>query len=297
MSDIVSETMTDVSSAAPRTMFSSHNTGAHYLYSKLAIVSDPGMPVEIAHEEEETSSQIPSQGFTALASGRAPSASGLYEYLVYKPSSGSTPRVWSGRKTNFSYPGDEAMYSCVNRYLEAIKWVQLMSWKNDTSAAQSYAYSYTTGMNITHGKEINEGFNLGASYEGMSMGYEHSEKTFKTTETTSSKTKTITVNVPAHSLVVFYQRRFDFRDEVTFICDAWGQYWNIGPWGGYTPLVQKNTQVQIMAEEYFTSSKKLPSGPGSVTTSYVSRARLADTTRKRENVTQRSKNMLVKMGL
>ncbi|PPQ71019.1 hypothetical protein CVT24_011935 [Panaeolus cyanescens] len=261
---------------------------------QITTVSDPGMVVEMDDEvdvEEEESPQSPDGGPKVSTA-----ADDLYEYLVYTPTS-ATPRVWSGRRTIFSRPGDEAMYSCVNRFLEAINWVQLISWRNNTAATQTYSYSYTTGMTITQGSEINQGFNLGASYQGMSIGYNFSHRVFKTTETTSSRTTTVTVNVPPHSLLIFYQRRFDFRDEVTFICDAWGREWNIGHWGGYRPHTQLNTRVQVMAEEYFTSERRLLSGPGRVTTTNVARAPIADITRMRENVTRRAKDMLVRMGL
>ncbi|PPR01404.1 hypothetical protein CVT24_006242 [Panaeolus cyanescens] len=251
--------------------------------------SDPGQRVDAVSEAEKATTPV-----RARALNISP-ASDLYDYAVYRPSS-ITPRVWSGRKTNFYYAGDEGMYSCINRFLEAVHWVQLVSWKNDTSATQTYQYSYTTSLKITEGSEVNQGFDLGASYQGMSIGYNYSQKTFKTTETTSSQTTTISVNVPPNSLVVFYQRRYDFRDEITFICDAWGREWNIGPWGGYSPLVKKTTQVQIMAEEYFTSSAFLANGPGSIPVVTVSPAQITDTTRKRENVTKKSKAVLDKMG-
>ncbi|KAF9047733.1 hypothetical protein BJ165DRAFT_1526997 [Panaeolus papilionaceus] len=259
---------------------------------KLPLASDAGQ-VNKTVEAEQEATVLKEK---SLKTDVAAASDNLYQYLVYRPSS-STPRVWSGRRTNFYYAGDEAMYSAINRFLDSVNWIQLISWKNDTAATQTYSYSYTTGLKITQGSEVNQGFDLGASYEGMSIGYNYSQRTFKTTETTSSKTTTITVNVPPHSLLVFYQRRYDFRDEITFICNAWGREWNIGPWGGYSPLVKKITAVQIMAEEYFTSATQLPNGPGSISTDYVGAAAITDTTRKRENVTQRSKNVLDRMGL
>jgi hypothetical protein len=197
----------------------------------------------------------------------------------------------------YSRAGDEAMFAVINRFLERIQWIQIMAWRNDTDAAQQYEVSYTTGLTITQGSEVTNGFSLGASYRGMSIGFEHSTRTFRSTETTSSQTTTLTVSVPPRSELIFYQRRFDFRDNITFINDAWGQLWNIGPWGGYNPLTTKVTSVNIMAEEYFTRSARLPEGPGSVTVDTVASASLAGWTRRRENVTQRARNVLNDMGL
>ncbi|KAI1127297.1 hypothetical protein F5Y10DRAFT_292909 [Nemania abortiva] len=217
------------------------------------------------------------------------------DYRVYKPI--GTARTWAGRKTIYYSAGDEAMYAVVNRYLRAINWIQLISWINDTAAEQQYQFSYSTGLTITQGREINNGFSLGASYQGMSVGVEHSTRTFKNTETTSTQTTAISIHVPPKSQLIFYQKRYDFEDNITFINDAWGRQWNIGPWGGYDPLTTKVTTVQIMAEEYYTRSSPLPEGPGSVHVDSVPAAETAGWNRKRENVTRRAKKQLNDMGL
>ncbi|KAF9047951.1 hypothetical protein BJ165DRAFT_1610599 [Panaeolus papilionaceus] len=194
--------------------------------------------------------------------------------------------------TIYNSPGDEALYGVVNRYLEAVNWIQKISWKNPTKAQQTYQYSLSTSLKVTQGEEINVGFNLGATYEGMSMGLEFGAKTFKNTETTQTGTVTVSVNVPPQSELIFYQKRYDFRDNTTFINDAWGQEWNVGPWGGYTPLTTKTSVTQISAEEYYTATKSLANGPGKMTVKTVTAAPVAATTRKRENVTQRAKDFI-----
>ncbi|KAJ7510770.1 hypothetical protein B0H11DRAFT_1845496 [Mycena galericulata] len=250
-----------------------------------ALASDPGVKYTQVEEVEQT----------AHVAKYVAAPRDLYDYRVYNPT--GTARTFAGRETIFYRAGDQAMYAVINRFLERVQWIQLVAWKNDTDAPQQYQYSYTTGLTITQGSEVTNGFSLGASYQGMSIGIDHSTRTFKSTETTSTKTTTITVNVPPRSELIFYQKRFDFRDNITFINDAWGQEWNIGPWGGYTPLTTKVTSVNIMAEEYFTRSARLPEGPGSVTVDTVASASLAGWTRKRENVTQRAKDALNSMGV
>lgn len=204
--------------------------------------------------------------------------------------------MWSGRKTIYSSPGDQALYALISRNLQTIRWVQIVSWKNNTSIAQQYQISYKTELKITQGSEVNVGFNLGASYEGVSIGVDYSQKTFKSTETSSSKTITLTVNVPAYSELIFYQKRYEFQDWMVFVLDAWGQEWNVGPWGGYSPLTSKAVYLEIMAEEYLTTSSPLPAGPGSMSVTVINAPPRAGTTRKRENTTERCKNTLSKMG-
>ena len=65
-----------------------------------------------------------------------------------------------------------------------------MSWKNDTGANQTYTYSYTTGLTVTQGSEVNSRFSLGASLKGVGITVDHSEKVFKSSGTTESRTVT-----------------------------------------------------------------------------------------------------------
>ncbi|KAF8875193.1 hypothetical protein CPB85DRAFT_1444109 [Mucidula mucida] len=255
--------------------------------------SQPSVPANVVSDPGVQQTQV--EGGVEHTAHIAIAPRDLYGYRVYNAT--GTARVFAGRSTIYYRAGDEAMYAVVNRFLERIQWVQLMAWNNDTDATQHYEYSYSTGLTITQGSEVTNGFNLGASYEGMSIGVDHSRRTFKTTETTSSLTTTITVSVPPRSELIFYQKRFEFRDEITFINDAWGQEWNIGPWGGYKPLTTKVSSVNIMAEEYFTKSARLPEGPGSVTVDSVPSASLAGWTRKRENVTPSAKDTLTSMRI
>ncbi|KAJ7024642.1 hypothetical protein C8F04DRAFT_968662, partial [Mycena alexandri] len=201
------------------------------------------------------------------------------------------------RETIYNRPGDEAMHAVINRYLERIQWMQRMSWNNDTDAPQYKEYEQFTGLTITQGSDVTNGFNLGVSYEGMSIGIDHSTRTFKSTETTETWKEIIKITVPPRSELIFYQKRFDFRDEITFTNDAWGTETNIGTWGQYSPFTTKVTSVYIMAEEYYTRSGPLPEGPGWAVADTVVLASRPVSTRMRENVTQRARNVLADMGL
>ena len=129
--------------------------------------------------------------------------SDMYKYAVYKPSGGDA-RIKSGREEIHVTPGDEALYAVVDTYLIDITWVSKMSWKNDTDANQKYTYSYMTGLTVTRGSKVNNRFSLGASFKGVGITVDHSEKVFKSSETTESRTVTTSVNVPPRSRIIFY---------------------------------------------------------------------------------------------
>jgi len=252
------------------------------------LASDPGMKHTPVEEQVE-------QAVDVVKSRAEPR--NLYEFRVWNIPRYTWRCTWSAWETIYHRPGDEAMYAVVRRYLDRVQWVERMAWNNQTDADQKYEYYWSTGLTITEGKEVTNGFSLGASYEGMSIGIDHSTRTFKSTETTSTWGETITITVPRRSELIFYQKRFDFADEITFVNDAWGKEWNIGSWGSYTPYTTKKTAVQIMAEEYFTRDGRLPEGPGTAIADTFQEVLPAGWTRNREDVTSRAKKVLTDMGL
>ncbi|KAJ7024651.1 hypothetical protein C8F04DRAFT_1130982 [Mycena alexandri] len=290
-----------------------------------ALASDPGVeqpPVEakVEHTADVAKSLASSVPTDALASGpgveQPPlqakaehtadvarylgTPRDLYEFRVYnvpRPGGPGSRATFSSRETIYNRPGDEAMHAVIRRYLNKIQWIQRMSWNNDTDAPQYKEYEQFTGLTITQGSDVTNGFNLGASYEGMSIGIDHSTRTFKSTETTETWKETIKITVPPRSELIFYQKRFDFTDEIYFILDAWGHEHTIASWGEYYPLTTKVTSVYIMAEEYYTRSGNLPEGPGAATADSVLWVQLPLPTLKRESATQRARNVLADMGL
>jgi len=222
--------------------------------------------------------------------------SDVYKYVVYKPSGGDA-LVNSGRQVIYYYSGDEALYAAINTYLVDTTWVSRMSWNNDTDATQTYTHSYTTGLTVTKGDDVSNGFSLGSKYKGSSVKVDHQERVFATAETTEATTVTIDLNVAPHSFLIFYQRRYRFRDSMFFILDAWGQDWNVGSWGGYD-LSKKECEVEIMSDDYATLQAELDgTTTGTMSVDTVGAVQAADTTRKRENCTERCKSKLDDMGV
>jgi len=220
----------------------------------------------------------------------------MYKYLVYKPSGGDA-RVRAERETLYYHAGDEVLYAGAERYLVDITWIRNVSWRNDTDAAQTYVHTFTTELKITQGSDVTNGFSLGATYKGASVSFNHETKTFKSTETTESRTITITLTIPPRSHLVFYQRRYTFRDSMFFILDAWDQEWNVGSWGGYE-FTRKDIDVQIMSEDYATLTEELDgSTTGTISVTTVNCVPDAGSTRKRENITRLAKSKIASMGV
>jgi len=212
----------------------------------------------------------------------------MYKYTVYKPRGGDA-RIKACRELLYSISGDETLNAAVDTYLVDITWVSKMSWRNDTAATQTYAYSYTTSLAITSGSDVNNGFSVGGSFEGMGMSVGHTEKVFKSTETMESNTTTVTISVPPRSTLVCYQKRYHFRQSMFFILDAWGKGWNVGSWGG-NALTKKECDVVVNSEEFATLDAELDaSRTGTVDVDTVKGTPSMGITRKRENCTERSK--------
>ncbi|KAG7449738.1 uncharacterized protein BT62DRAFT_928471 [Guyanagaster necrorhizus] len=215
------------------------------------------------------------------------------KHITYTPSGGDA-LVKSYKSTIYEDKGDQAFYAAIDTYLVDATWIPKMSWENNTSAAQSYALTYTTELKVTKGSEVTTSIKIAGAFRGLSISMGTSVKEFNTYETTNTTTKTITLNVPAKSTLTFYQRRYRFRDTMFFILDAWNEMWKAGSWGSFK-LTKKACVVEIMSEDYLTADAKLDdSTTGTMVVKKVPRATLESSysARKRENLTDRAKEVL-----
>ena len=218
----------------------------------------------------------------------------MYKYTVCKPRNGDA-LVNAGNEEIY-FMITESLYAAVDTYLINTTWVSRMSWKNDTDATQTYTYTYTTGLRITKGKEVNNGFSLGSVYEGLSVTIDDQETVVRPAEIAETKPITITLSVPPRSRLIFYQRRYKFRSSMFFVLDtAWGRFWNICRLDS-SDLLRKECEVEIMSEDYATLRAELDgTRTGTINVDTVNRAQGADMTKKREECSDRCKEKLAGM--
>jgi len=160
---------------------------------------------------------------------------------------------------------------------------------------QSYNHSFTTQLKITQGSEkLNKGFSLPSTYTGVSINFNNHTKTFKTTETSESNTISLTVSVPARAHLVFYQRKYTFRDSMLSFFKAGNKEWSIGAGGGREPAT-KDFEVEIMSEEYATLSNELDgSTTGTISVTTVEPASKAQRGR---DIPRQARIILQRMGV
>jgi len=214
--------------------------------------------------------------------------------VVYKPSGGDA-LVKSGSYYVYFSNAQDSLIAAVDTYLVDITWVLMMSWKNDTDATQTCPYTFTTGLTITKGDDVNKGFSLGSTYRGASLTIDQKTRVFKSTETMETKTITINLNVPPQSLVVVYQRKYKFRDSIFFFHQSWRGQYNVAIRGGELPF-KKACEVEIMGEEFATLQAEL-SGTGTIDVDTVGPAQGANQTCTKDECTQTCKSKLDEMGV
>jgi hypothetical protein len=188
------------------------------------------------------------------------------------------------------------MYAAFETYLIDVTWVSRTSWKNDTDMMQTYSYSFTSGLTITKGGEVNKGFDLGAIYEGSSVTIDHEERVLKPSETGAElRISTISLTVPPHSLLIFYQRRYRFMNSIFFILDAQNKKWNILR-GDNSTMATKECEVVIMSEDYATLRAQL-TGEASINVKTVDGVKRADANKTLNSCTQKCKTKLWDMRI
>jgi hypothetical protein len=183
------------------------------------------------------------------------------------------------------------MWAAFDTYLIDISWVSKMSWKNDTDMTQTYSYSCTSGLTITSGGEVNNGFSLESLYQGASVTIDNQEKVFRPTDTKESRTTTINISVPPRSILTFYQRMYRFRNSIFFILDAWGKEWNVGGWKSQE-TAKKECEVEIMSEEYVVLQSGELRGTGIINVNTVDGVRGANATKTWNECTVRCRDKL-----
>lgn len=214
--------------------------------------------------------------------------------MVYKPRGGDA-LVKSGSHYVYFTNAQDSLIAATDTYLIDVTWVLMMSWKNDTDATQTCPYTFTTGLTITKGIEVNKGFSLGSTYKGASLTIDQKTRVLKPTETTEAKTITINLHVPPKSLIVVYQRRYKFRDSISFVYQSWNGQFNVAQRAGEGAF-KKECEVEIMSEDYATLQAEL-SGTGMIDVDIVGHARVADQTLTKDRCAYACRTKLDELGV
>ncbi|KAI0640058.1 hypothetical protein C8Q77DRAFT_1152965 [Trametes polyzona] len=220
-------------------------------------------------------------------------------HIVSKPAGGDA-RVKSGMVTIYFFYAAEAFYAAVDSYLVEAVWVKAMTLENSSDVAQQYSHKYTTHMNITQGAEVTESVPIGTFYDGLSLTLDGTTKAFSAAETNAElTTQTVTIDIPAKSKAVFYQRRYTFRSAMFFILDAGSKLWTAGTQGG-KDVARKECTIEIMSTDFVVVPAELDdTAEGTVEVATVPRGKVEsdNPTRARENLTTRARAELTKMGI
>ena len=156
--------------------------------------------------------------------------------------------------------GNEALFGTAITSFTRLENAFVASWDNSNGdGTGNYTRSITSGTTVTSSHEVAASLNLAPSFEGMSVfSVSIGSKTFRSTETTNTATRSIQISVPAGARVFLYQHRYHFRTAVYFTLDAWGDTWRAGSNGGYR-VQWAIVDSYIDTEEYVTTRSQLTS--------------------------------------
>jgi len=196
----------------------------------------------------------------------------------------------------FDIPGDEALHAIVESFLLRVTWVKISERHNFTTTPIIQTVRVLTRRTVASGSETNQELNIGLAYDGLSVGYGTSTKTFTSNETVSEHETTTTYTILPQTSLYVYQRRYHFRDEIWWIANAWEKLWNVcTPGGGYT-LLRVSNESHIDAEEHIAIDSPL-TGTQSVSVSKHETANRASrqTNRQFHNHTKKTRNAVTKV--
>jgi len=215
----------------------------------------------------------------------------LYQYTVYKPAGGDA-LVKSRRQDIYFIFWSHALYAAVDTFLIDTTWVSKMTWKNNTDATQTFTHTYTTDFRITKGNEVDTGYSVAQAYKAISVTIEGQEKTFDTTE---KQTIAVTLSVSPRSRLIFYQKRYRFKESMFFILDAWNRDWNVSVSEG-SNLARKECEVEIVSEDFATLMDELDGTKvGTMNVKNVNPIQGVDITRRREECPEQCRKKLGEM--
>lgn len=214
------------------------------------------------------------------------------EPRVLVPDSGSQVLVNQTKRTAYYDPGDQALYAILEAYLQKIEWELVFSRTNYTSTEEKHEVTTRTGLKVTNGTEASVSLNIGAAYEGLSIGFSGSYKTFTTTETTQEKEYKTTYTLPPNKSLYVYQRKYTFDERIWWILDAWNDLWTVGQNNTYE-TVTANIILKIHTDEVLSSDTILTVQQSThIEPAVKTQNENGQTRRQFTNITQRAKDSI-----
>lgn len=207
-----------------------------------------------------------------------------------------TPMVAQKQFTCYHSQGDQSLYAIIETYSDGYRWNLNSSWLGDSDAEIEETVTTTTQLRVKNSQETESHWNLGAQYEGLTIGIGGSLKTFQEYETTTTTEHKQLIRIPPRKNVFLYQKAYRFNFKIWFILDAWNEMSRVGGHGNYTPSVVTGS-LEIDAHDYYTRDSKLEHGSSTTSADSVASTVTFDHTRKFENCTERCKNYLLDHGV
>lgn len=184
---------------------------------------------------------------------------------------------------------------------QGFEWILEFQWVNESNTDNTYTITTEEGLTIREGQETERNFGVSAAFKGLGVNVGGSSKTFTSRETSSGTTVEKYIVAEARKTTYFYQKRYNFLQEVWFWqrVPSWENYnhFRIGADVTYN-IVKRTAVVYIMSNEFATLHRRLT---GTTTTSAIAAPPISpadpSTVRQFTNITQKAKNQLKTWGI
>lgn len=196
---------------------------------------------------------------------------------------------------------DENLFQRDDISFQGFDWFLRFSWVNESSSPHTYSRSVQEGLVIREGQETETNFGVSASFKGLGISAGGYVKNFSERETSRVTTVTQDVTVPAYATTYFYQKRYNFENNIW-----WGQYvpgwqtanhFGIGKTGNAGYAIKRTAKSSIFAEEYATLLRPLNGSTTIFATSAPYRTDDPPGNRQFVNITAKAKDWLQKRGI
>lgn len=183
---------------------------------------------------------------------------------------------------------------------QGFEWVLVFQWVNETNIGHTFTITTEEGLTILDGHETESNFGVNAALKGLGVTIGGTRKTFNSRETSQVTTIQKQITVEAKKTTYFYQKRYNFLQEVWFWQKV--QDWEIGHFriGADVTynIVKRTALVSIMSNEFASLNRRL-SGNTAISATAAPPYVPADPAFVRQftNITRKAKNNLKSWGI